>query len=194
MAKQLGTIAKTAQKFTLGDYTGTAINSGIVAVTTGIEQLTTLATYRCPCVSRAQVSNCTNVQSLSSVRCAVLLNYFYGLSFIIVPAIGLFVFGMVSNPRMWKSLTGICNKPKDTRRSWSQACSTFVGISGKAFIAPVTWVVVALLDGRYYACAATALPYDVDRVSATYKNCEVVSLHFKPHGFIMQCSCMVLRR
>jgi len=64
MAKQLRTIAKTAQKFTLGVYTGTAVNSGIVAVTAGIE-LTTLASLRVSNTSEQCVEFMENMSARS---------------------------------------------------------------------------------------------------------------------------------
>ncbi|XP_002129702.3 calcium homeostasis modulator protein 6-like [Ciona intestinalis] len=174
MAKQLGEIAKKTQG--LSDYAGTAVNTGIVAVTAGIEQLTTLAAYRCPCVSLAKLGNCTPVNIAGNPSCSQLLNYGYGMSFIIAPAIGLLVFGMASNPKLWKSVTGIIKKTKSERREANEICWTIGGVIGQALYAPITWVAIALLDGRYYACATTSLPYDVERPSASYKSCEAVAI------------------
>ncbi|XP_076824774.1 calcium homeostasis modulator protein 6-like [Clavelina lepadiformis] len=178
MAKQLGTLAKT-----LKDYSGVIASTGIVAVTGAIEQLVTLASYRCPCVSLAELGpNCTDVLLTESGRCSNLLNIGYGLSFIIAPAIGLFLFGMVSNPKMWKTCTGFINKIKRFKRDWVEILKTVSQIAAKATIAPITWVAIALLDGRFLACAITPLPYDIGRPTSQYDNCEKVAIASKVYN------------
>lgn len=169
MAKQLSELAKKA-----GDYAGTAANTGIALATVGIEQLTTVAVYRCPCVSSKELG--CNVSQIGSAKCAHNLNLGYGLSFIIAPAIALFVFGMISNPKMWKLLTGCNHKEKMKKRSCMFFAWTLMEVAGNALIAPVTWVAIALLDGRFYACAVTTLPYDVEHASASFASCEAVSV------------------
>nr|CAB3244492.1 protein FAM26F-like [Phallusia mammillata] len=168
MAKQLGELVKKA-----GDYAGTAANTGIALATAGIEQLTTLAVYRCPCVTSKELG--CNITQIGSPKCVHFLNLGYGLSFIIAPAIALFVFGMISNPKMWKLLTGCNHKQRRKKPTWTYFLWTLTEVSAAAMIAPVTWVAIALLDGRFYACAVTAFPYDVEHALATYPTCEAVA-------------------
>ncbi|CAK8678681.1 unnamed protein product [Clavelina lepadiformis] len=172
MAKQLGAVAKNLQ-----EYSGVALNTGIVAVTGAVEQLTTLAVYRCPCVSVSELGpNCTDVTIAESGRCSNLLNLGYGLSFIIAPAIGLFLFGMVSNPKMWKILTGCSRKFKRRLHELQTILAVLALVAAKAIIAPITWVAFALLDGRFLACAITPLPYDVELPTSEYATCEKVAI------------------
>ena len=170
MAKQLKGIYSSA----IGKYGGATTKTGIVAATTGIEQLTTLAAYRCPCVTRAELGNCS-ANAIGSGACSQRLNLGYGLSFMLAPAAVLFFFGLASNPKMWKSFTGCSKKTKELRREQIDITWTVLGVIGMSVIAPITWISIALLDGRFYACAVTSLPYDVERTGASFANCEAVS-------------------
>ena len=170
MAKQLGTFYKSIK-----DYTGTLTNTFIVFVTIGLQQVSTVAIYQCPCVDPSSLDqNCRNV-STYSFACTKDLNRGYGLAFILAPALALFVFSVSASPKFWKVLTGRFHKLKTYKRTDFETAWTLFAIFSQALIAPATWVCIALIDGRYLACAITPLPYDVGPESRI-PSCEKVSV------------------
>jgi len=156
------------------DFQGTVIRVLIALVTVALQAIIAVTAYKCPCVSPDEVKNCTS--SIGSGECSKSLNFYYGLSFIVAPAVALLVFGIASNPKLWKAVTGSLN-PKSSKfdqpgLNVTRAIGQTVGL---ATIAPLTWVVVTLLDGRFFACAVTALPYDTDPALPNFATCQTVS-------------------
>jgi len=160
-----------------GSFVKSVVSVVIASITAAAQQLTTLGSYRCPCVSVANLPNCTSA-ALGSSACSRQLNFAYGISFMLAPAMVLFLFGVAANPHMWKTMTGLFWKTAKQRREKTEVCVSVMRVFATASIAPITWVTVALLDGRFYACATTSLPYDVHRQGAVYKDCDAVGLFF----------------
>lgn len=96
--------------------------------------------------------------------CSAAWNLTYGLVFLLVPALALFLLGYVLSARTWRLLTGCCQRGAgDPDDSGCSACChagprgalVCAQLSGAAAIAPLTWVAVALLGGSFYECAAS---------------------------------------
>ena len=168
MAKQFSSLYKT-----LKEYSGVISNSAIVLATTGLQQITTVTVYRCPCVELSSLGEGCNT-SRYSPSCTQQLNYGYGLSYLIAPAFALLIFTFAANPNLWKSITGCVGKSSQYKRKTPDASWTLVSIFAQSLISPATWICIALIDGRYLACSVTALPYDVGFNGSTYANCEAV--------------------
>ena len=170
MAKQLSSFYKSIK-----DYTGTVVYTSIVILTTGLQQLSTLAIYQCPCVDPSSLDqNCRNV-STYSFSCTKNFNLGYGLAFILAPALALFVFSVSASPKFWKVITGRCHKLQAYKRTEFETAWTLIAIFSQALIAPATWVCIALIDGKFLACAITPLPYDVGPESGI-PSCKKVSV------------------
>ena len=151
------------------DHTGTLAKLCIVIATSGIEQLINLAIYKCPCVITTFLSkNCQNV-STYSFACTKDVNRIYGLAFIVIPALVLFVFSISVSPKFWKIITGRRHKLEAFKNSELETTKRLLKIFSQALIAPSTWVCITLLDGRYLACTITPLPY------ADLSGCEEVT-------------------
>ena len=177
-ADKMAAQAKALYK-TLKEYSGTISNSAIILGTTGVQQLTTLAVYRCPCVDPSVLGPGCEISSSGADRtpdCLQQLNYGYGLSYIIAPAIALYIFSIAASPNLWKSITGCIGKSAEFRRATTDASWTLLTIFSQGLISPITWVCIALIDGRYLACSLTILPYDVGP-SRTYNTCNAVSIN-----------------
>lgn len=119
---------------------GTLTNSLIAGLTIGIQQLFSAYTFRCPC----QVGR----------------NFYYGSAFLVVPALILLVVGYSLRGQMWTFASDYCCSCSLPRRTLSPlerrlACLRFLSISGRALVAPLTWLAVTLLKGTYYECAAS---------------------------------------
>ncbi|XP_062042639.1 calcium homeostasis modulator protein 4 [Lepus europaeus] len=119
---------------------GTFINSLIVALTIGGQQLFSSYTFRCPC----QVGK----------------NFYYGSAFLIFPALILLIAGYALRSQMWTITTEYCCSCASSQRTVTPlerklACLRFFSITGRALIAPLTWLAVTLLRGTYYECAAS---------------------------------------
>ena len=165
----------TALYKSLKDYTGTISNSVIVLATTGLQQLTTLAVYRCPCVEPSNLGeDCENQSAERASTCFQRLNFNYGLAYIIAPAIALYLFSIAASPNFWKSITGCVGKSAQYKRATTDASWTLLAIFSQAVVAPVTWVCIALIDGRYLACSITIQPYDIGP-EGKYSSCNQVN-------------------
>ena len=88
------------------DHTGTLAKLCIVIATSGLEQLITLVRYKCPCVITTSLNK--NYQNVStySFACTKDLNRIYGLDFIVISALVLFVFSVSASSKFWKVITG----------------------------------------------------------------------------------------
>ncbi|EHB15274.1 Protein FAM26D [Heterocephalus glaber] len=117
---------------------GTFINSFIAGWTVGGQQLFSSYIFRCPC----QVGR----------------NFYYGSVFLVVPALVLLVAGYALRGQMWTFASNYCCScgPLQQRISPLEhrlACLRFFSITGRALVAPLTWLAVTLLKGTYYQCA-----------------------------------------
>uniref|UniRef100_S4RCB3 Calcium homeostasis modulator family member 6 n=1 Tax=Petromyzon marinus TaxID=7757 RepID=S4RCB3_PETMA len=100
-----------------------------------------------------------------SFRCPCLpgRNSAYAAVSIGVPALLLLLASWASGPRVWKLVTGCCVSRATTYRSRcehpgtrthrSSCTHVVVSVSGRALVAPISWIAVALLNGSYYVCA-----------------------------------------
>ncbi|XP_033619291.1 calcium homeostasis modulator protein 4 isoform X2 [Fukomys damarensis] len=109
-------------------------------LTVGGQQLFSSYTFRCPC----QVGR----------------NFYYGSAFLIVPALVLLAAGYALRGQMWTFSSKYCCSCGPPQRRISPlerrlACLRFFGITGRALVAPLTWLAVTLLKGTYYECAAS---------------------------------------
>ncbi|KAM7240333.1 hypothetical protein CapIbe_008239 [Capra ibex] len=84
--------------------------------------------------------------------CSAAWNLPYGLVFLLVPALALFLLGYVLSARTWRLLTGCCARGCGAGLRGALVCAQ---ISATAAVAPLTWVAVALLGGAFYECAAS---------------------------------------
>ncbi|KAM6181527.1 LOW QUALITY PROTEIN: calcium homeostasis modulator protein 6 [Erethizon dorsatum] len=111
-----------------------ALGYGLVTLlTAGGERIFSAVIFQCPC--------------------SAAWNLLYGLVFLLVPALALFLLGYALSARTWRLLTGCCARAK--------GCPGLRGVlvcaqlSAAAALAPLTRVAVALLGGSFYECAAS---------------------------------------
>lgn len=107
----------------------------VTLLTVGGEKLFSQVVFQCPC-------NAT-------------WNLPYGLVFLLVPALALFLLGYALNTRTWRLLTGCCCTGSASSSSGSHSALTCLQINLAAALAPLTWVAVALLGGSFYQCAVS---------------------------------------
>ncbi|KAM8846976.1 calcium homeostasis modulator protein 6-like isoform 1-T1 [Synchiropus picturatus] len=83
------------------------------------------------------------------------LNFWYGMVFLLGPAIALLLLGYIVSTKMWRLVTGMCQckNMSCSRRRTSTCVWNFCRISSAAFVAPCSWIAVALLNGTYFECA-----------------------------------------
>ena len=129
---------------------GTFINTLIAALTICGQQLFSSFTFSCPC----QVGT----------------NFYYGSAFLIIPALILLVAGFALRSQTWTITSEYCCScvPQLRRISLLErklACLRFFSITGRALVAPLTWLAMTLLTGTYYECAASEFA-SVDRYRA----------------------------
>ncbi|XP_003218537.1 calcium homeostasis modulator protein 2 [Anolis carolinensis] len=109
------------------------IFNGLVALgTVGSQELFSVVAFHCPC---------------SPAR-----NYIYGLAAIGVPALALFVLGVIWNHHTW-NLVAECHKRGTKNFSAAANFLIFGSVMGRAAVAPITWSVISLLRGDAYVCA-----------------------------------------
>lgn len=134
MSRTLNNIVSSLQR------SGTFINSLIAASTIGGQQLFSSLTFRCPC----QVGK----------------NFSYGSAFLVIPAFLLLVAGYALRSQLWTMTSEHCCSCAPPQRRISPlerklACLRVFSITGRALVAPLTWLAVTLLTGTYYECAAS---------------------------------------
>ncbi|XP_026164789.1 calcium homeostasis modulator protein 2 isoform X1 [Mastacembelus armatus] len=109
------------------------IFNGLIALGTVAGQTAySVFAFDCPCSSRR--------------------NYCYGLAAIGVPALALFLVGIMINKSTWE-LVSECRLRKCRKLSGVAAFALLGTIIGRAVVAPLTWVVISLLQGQAYTCA-----------------------------------------
>ncbi|XP_006879082.1 PREDICTED: protein FAM26F [Elephantulus edwardii] len=138
-----------------------ALSYGLVTLlTAGGERIFSTVVFACPC--------------------STTWNLPYGLVFLLVPALALFLLGYMLSARTWRLLTGCC------ARGGSRGCGTrlrgalvFSHLSAAAALAPLTWVAVALLGGAFYECAASGSAFFARRLCNNTSEC-MKTLHQVP--------------
>ncbi|XP_022424580.1 calcium homeostasis modulator protein 2 isoform X2 [Monodon monoceros] len=109
------------------------IFNGLVALgTVGSQELFSVVAFHCPC---------------SPAR-----NYLYGLTAIGVPALVLFLIGVILNNHTW-NLVAECQYRRTKNCSAAPNFLLLSSIVGRAAVAPITWSVISLLRGEAYVCA-----------------------------------------
>ncbi|XP_055981438.1 calcium homeostasis modulator protein 4 [Sorex fumeus] len=119
---------------------GTCINSLIAALTIAGQQLFSSYTFGCPC----QVGK----------------NFYYGSAFLVIPTLILLLVGYALRSQTWTITNEYCCKCASRHQKVNPlerklACLRFFGITGRALVAPLTWLASNLLTGNYYECAAS---------------------------------------
>ncbi|KAM6126674.1 LOW QUALITY PROTEIN: calcium homeostasis modulator protein 4 [Pterocles gutturalis] len=114
-------------------------NAIIAILTIGGQQLFSFFTFSCPC--------------------HVGQNLIYGLAFLGVPALILLVVGYALNNQTWRLVTGKRSplQEQTTLNGLLQCkliCFVLCSITGRALVAPVTWLAVTLINGSYYVCVS----------------------------------------
>lgn len=114
-----------------------ALGYGLVTLlTAGGEKIFSAVVFQCPCTAT--------------------WNLPYGLVFLLVPALALFLLGYALSARTWRLLTGCCSRSASARSSSGLRCAFVCAqLSATAALAPLTWVAVALLGGSFYQCAVS---------------------------------------
>ncbi|KAM9804091.1 LOW QUALITY PROTEIN: calcium homeostasis modulator protein 2-like [Neosynchiropus ocellatus] len=84
--------------------------------------------------------------------CSKSRNYLYGLVVISVPALVFFLVVIMLNRSTW-DLISECRLRKCRKLLGHTAFALLETIIGEAFVAPLTWVTISLLQGRVYTCA-----------------------------------------
>ncbi|XP_056466016.1 calcium homeostasis modulator protein 2-like [Gadus chalcogrammus] len=87
-----------------------------------------------------------------SCPCSPERNHRYGLAAIGVPALVFFLLGVMMNRSTWDLLSE-CRLRRCRRLAAVSVFAVTGNILGRAAIAPVTWVVISLLQGEAYLCA-----------------------------------------
>ncbi|KAM6186591.1 calcium homeostasis modulator protein 6 [Rhynchocyon petersi] len=123
-----------------------AVGYGLVTLlTAGGERLFSTVVFECPCSASWNVP--------------------YGLVFLLVPALVLFLLGYMLSARTWRLLTGCCvsgsRRGCSTRLRGALVCAH---LSAAASLAPLTWVAVALLGGAFFECAASGNAFFAKRL------------------------------
>ncbi|NXJ18191.1 CAHM6 protein, partial [Dicrurus megarhynchus] len=110
--------------------------SAVSLLMAATEHIFSSVVFKCPCNSR---------------------NIVYGSFFLLVPAFILLLLGYMVNTRIWHQLTGSCSWEKKCSSSETCAhfCQVLVPVTARALVAPLTWIVVALLGANFYECAAS---------------------------------------
>lgn len=159
------------------EYKGAAINVVIVGGTVALKKITQNEKFRCPCVPPDVLKGCTRDTGdfyNSTFGCSKTVNFYYGISHIVFPAFALYFVGMLATPRLWKIITGCLTSTPGINQRRRSVVPVIVAVNIKALLAPFTWLIIMLLDGKYFACAVTSLPYDVGE-KKTYASCSVVN-------------------
>ncbi|KAM4635937.1 calcium homeostasis modulator protein 2-like [Discoglossus pictus] len=109
------------------------IFNGLVALgTVGSQELFSVVAFHCPCSPQR--------------------NYLYGLAAIGVPALVLFLIGVILNNNTW-NMVAECRKRALRNCTVPSTFLLFGSIAGRSAVAPVTWTVISLLRGEAYVCA-----------------------------------------
>ncbi|KAM4693667.1 calcium homeostasis modulator protein 6-like [Discoglossus pictus] len=84
-------------------------------------------------------------------------NRMYGLVFLLVPALVLFLLGFLLSENMWRYLTGCCFSSKlicSGKKGFRCLCILWK-VTFLSSLAPIIWIALALLNGSFSECIAT---------------------------------------
>ena len=147
----------------LEDYENLIQGTLIALVTIGIDEIIEYAAFNCPCVAESDLAiPCTGALDSCPRRDKEL----YAYLFIFIPSFILLMAGLSFNQFVWKEITSCCRNYKPECKV---KCTGFIKIFVFALIAPSVWLVASFLDGDYFACAQTNLPYKME-VNETCQN------------------------
>ncbi|XP_067881710.1 calcium homeostasis modulator protein 4-like [Heterodontus francisci] len=130
------------------------LNAVITLITTSGQKAFSFFAFRCPCMPA--------------------VNLYYSLAFSAVPAFVLLILGYAINDLTWKLIISFRNSPSLKHNNFKLICYVLFSITGRAAVAPITWVAVTLLNGLYYQCAMSEF-LSVD----SWKVFEKFTLHEK---------------
>ncbi|XP_056616724.1 calcium homeostasis modulator protein 2-like [Triplophysa dalaica] len=136
----------------------TAIVNGFIGLGTIISQTAyNILAFNCPCAPKE--------------------NYLYGMAAIGVPALTLFVIGVILNQNTW-DIVSECSNRKCQKLSGTAAFALLGSIVGRAAVAPITWSVISLLRGQAYVCAFSEFidPSSVDNFPPTKDAAKIMAL------------------
>ncbi|XP_037374663.1 calcium homeostasis modulator protein 6-like [Talpa occidentalis] len=104
--------------------------------------------------------------------CSTTWNLPYGLVFLLVPALALFLMGYLMRANFWRVLTGCCKLGLPVSSGTCLQKTIFCcHVSLATALAPLTWVAVALLQGTFFECASSGSVYIVQHLcSKLYAN------------------------
>ena len=135
----------------------TAIQSVVtVGAVAGINQIIEVAAFKCPCIMEAELN--LTCESYQSSFCPTRDKAMYSYLFAFGPAVILLLIGFMVNVKFWKKITGLYHSTASENKLQVFVCS-FLSSFGFALIAPLSWIVFSLIDGEFFACAVTTLPY-----------------------------------
>nr|KAF6362615.1 calcium homeostasis modulator family member 4 [Pipistrellus kuhlii] len=158
MGPALSSIVSSLQR------SGTWTNSLIAVLTLVGQQLFSSFTFRCPCQAGK--------------------NFYYGSAFLVIPALILLAAGYALRSQMWTISRDYCCQCAPPHRrigllERKLACLHFFSITGRALVAPLTWLVATLMTGTDYECAAsefaTVDPYPVFNNISASKREEILA-------------------
>ena len=162
---------------------------GILAasVVIGVNQIVDEVAFECPCIMEEDLS--VPCDSLLSSFCPARDKASYGYMFIFGPAAILLFLGFAINVPFWKQITGCCRleekkngsnpqQQEETERRCRISVRSICNSLGFALIGFSTWIVLSFIDGDYFACAVTPLPYKFTVIP--FQNCStpIVSSYF----------------
>uniref|UniRef100_A0A8C5PMK0 Calcium homeostasis modulator family member 6 n=1 Tax=Leptobrachium leishanense TaxID=445787 RepID=A0A8C5PMK0_9ANUR len=123
----------------------TALSFGSLSLLAAVSE-TALSTivYTCPCNS---------------------YNYMYGLVFLLVPALILFLLGYMLSIQLWEQVTACCNNADGEERCCLNTrvynyLWRFIKVACVSALAPLTWIALALLKASFYECIISGLQWD----------------------------------
>ena len=145
----------------------------ILVLTTVAHEIIDVTTFECPCISSIELKAGNS-------------NYWYGVAYLVAPAIILFLVGISLSVDIWKWLTGCCtrfcrgccdseNEKSCSRQHCTAALLFWTRVVAVALLAPAVWLSVSLLDGDAMACALTSSPYTFSES----QTCADVSMNIK---------------
>ncbi|XP_014676067.1 PREDICTED: protein FAM26E-like [Priapulus caudatus] len=106
----------------------TLMNSSVIFLTFSSEEIFQKIVFQCPC------------QKPQSTL--------YGASFLFVPALALFIVGILVNNVTWRLFTGCCYRTRSTHHGCRKGSVYLVKIIMQALVAPAAWIFIGFIDGR----------------------------------------------
>ncbi|XP_060761372.1 calcium homeostasis modulator protein 5-like [Neoarius graeffei] len=104
------------------------------------------------------------LQSFYQCPCNVKQNMAYGLSFLLGPALVLFIISIVLSKHLWRLYTGCCLNPRKLcpqGKKYMGCLSVLLKVIVEALVAPIMWLSFALLHGAFYVCAVSGVEEEV---------------------------------